>query len=219
MKIMRLSLVMLLLSVCSHSFAKTSYITDEFDIMLRILPAMDSKIIKPLPTGTPLTVVIEDAGKAHSQVRTKDGTIGYVLTRFISDRPAAKTQVASLQKQVQILKQDPDNLKSKYVDLEVSYSRLSQKFRNLVDEKEQIESSLNKFKTDSKDVTGLSDKAKRLEKQVEQLIIQMDDMRIQNEALKDSSIKKAWLTGAMIAFFGVLLGWIFSKTGSRRQGW
>ena len=141
------------------------------------------------------------------------------MTRFISDRPAAKTQVASLQKQVQILKQDPDNLKSKYVDLEVSYSRLSQKFRNLVDEKEQIESSLNKFKTDSKDVTGLSDKAKRLEKQVEQLIIQMDDMRIQNEALKDSSIKKAWLTGAMIAFFGVLLGWIFSKTGSRRQGW
>lgn len=217
MKSKKILLIFLACFVTSVNAAKKSYITDEFDIMLRALPAMDSRILKPLPTGTPLTVVIEDAGKAHSQVRTQDGTIGYVLTRFISDRPAAKSQVENLKKQIQVLKQDPDNLKAKYVDLETSYTRLSQKLRSLIDDKEQVEAALEKFKTDSQDVTGLSEKAGRLEKQVEQLIIQLDDMRIQNEALKDSSNQKAWLTGALIALFGMTLGWIFSKTGGRRR--
>jgi len=201
----------------SSVFAVEKYITDEFDIMLRISPSMDAKIIKPLPTGTPLTVVIEDAGKAHSQVKMPDGTIGYVLTRFISNKPAARMELAALQKQVDLLKQDPNNLKAKYIDLERSYDRLSRQFRGMIDSKEQVEDKLNKLKSDSGNVGALSDKAESLEKKVEQLIIQLDDMRIQNEALKDQSDKKAWLIGAIIALFGVTLGWVFSKTGGRRR--
>jgi SH3 domain protein len=199
------------------SYANTKYITDEFDIMLRTLPAMDANIIKALPTGTPLTVVIEDAGKAHSQVRTTDGAVGYVLTRFISDKPAARSQLAGLQEQIELLRQDPDNLKSKYVDLEASYSRLSQQFRNMIDSKDAVENELDQLKEDSGNVVELSEKAKNLEKKVEQLIIQMDEMRIQNQTLKDQSEKKAWTVGAVIALVGVLLGWIFSKTGGRRR--
>jgi len=67
---------MLTLSVVSAAQSKVNYITDEFDIMLRSTPSMSGKIIKPLRTGTQLNVIIEDAGKAHSQVRLNDGSIG-----------------------------------------------------------------------------------------------------------------------------------------------
>jgi len=219
MKVYSIVVSLIFLSITTSVHAKKSYITDEFDIMLRSLPAMDAKIIKPLPTGTPLTVVIDDAGKAHSQVKMKDGPVGYVLTRFISARPAAKSQLAALKEQIKVLKQDPDNLKSKYVDLESNYTKLSQKYRNLIDEKDSVESSLKKIRNDSKNTVALSEGNERLEKQVEQLIIQLDDVRIQNEALKDNSDNKSRFFGAMIAFIGVILGWIFSKTGGKRRQW
>jgi len=213
------SIAIALTFVTSVAQSKVSFITDEFDIMLRTTPSMNSKIIKPLGTGTPLNVIIEDAGKAHSQVRLNDGTIGYVLTRFISPKPAAKTQLAKLEEQIRVLNEDPDQLKSKYVDLEANYSRLSQKFRGLIESNEKLESDLKKFKEDSGNVAGLSESKDRLETQVDQLIIQLDDVRIENEALKDNSEKKSWILGALTALFGVFLGWVFSKTGGKRRQW
>ena len=129
--------------------AKTQYITDEFDIMLRVAPSIGSKIIKPLPTGTPLTVIITNAGKAHSQVRTKGGLVGYVLTRFISPNEPAKIQVTRLTSQLKSLQDNPDQLESKYLDLQKSYERLSQNLRNMVDSKEETEIRFKKLKTAS----------------------------------------------------------------------
>jgi len=59
------------------------------------------------------------------------------------------------------------------VDLEVNYSRLSQKFRESIERSEKLESTLNKLKNDSGDVVGLSEARDSLGKQVEQLIIQL----------------------------------------------
>jgi len=67
MRIQSIVVSLIFLSIATSVQAKKSYITDEFDIMLRSQPAMDAKIIKPLPTGTPLTVVIEEAGRAQLQ--------------------------------------------------------------------------------------------------------------------------------------------------------
>jgi len=199
------------------AFAQTQYITDEFDIMLRVAPSIGSKIIKPLPTGTPMTVIITDAGKAHSQVRTADGLVGYVLTRFISPNQPAKIQVARLKKQLQALQENPEELESKYLDLQQSYERLSQNLRNMIDSKELAEDKYEKLKIVSGNTATLSEKASELETKVEQLVLQLDDMRIQNETLKDQSEKKSWMVGASIALFGVLIGAILASLSVRNK--
>ena len=208
-------LVSLILS--NIGFAKTQFITDEFDIMLRVAPSIGSKIIKPLPTGTPLTVIITNAGKAHSQVRTKDGLVGYVLTRFISQNEPAKIRVSRLEQQLQSLQESPEKLESKYLDLQKSYDRLSQNLRTMVDNKEVAESRYEKLKAASGDAAVLSAKANELEIKVEQLVLQLDDMRIQNETLKDNSEKKSWVIGGSIMLFGVLFGVILTVLSSRRK--
>lgn len=202
------------------SQAQTQYITDEFDIMLRVAPSIGSKIIKPLPTGTPMSVTITNAGKAHSQVRTKDGLVGYVLTRFISKNQPAKLRVASLEKRLKSLQDNPDQLESKYLDLQSNYERLSQNLRGMVDNKEQAEEKYEKLKLASGSAALLSEKAIDLEKKVEQLVLQLDDMRIQNETLKDQSEKKSWMVGGFIALFGVLFGAILTGLNARKKrGW
>ena len=180
-------------------------------------PSIGSKIIKPLPTGTPLTVIITNAGKAHSQVRTKDGLVGYVLTRFISLNEPAKVRVSRLEQQLQSLQENPEKLESKYLDLQKSYDRLSQKLRTLVDNKEETETRYEKLKTASGNTAVLSARATELETKVEQLVLQLDDMRIQNETLKDSSEKKSWVIGGSIMLFGVFFGAILTVLSSRKK--
>lgn len=208
-------------ALCANiAFAKTQFITDEFDIMLRVAPSIGAKIIKPLATGTPLTVIITDAGKAHSQVRTKDGLVGYVLTRFISPNEPAKIRLSRVEKRLQSLQENPDKLESRYLDLQKSYERLSQNLRSMVDGKEKAESRYNKLKLDSGNTASLSEKAAELETKVEQLVLQLDDMRIQNETLKDQSEKKSWTIGGAIALFGVLFGALITVlSGRKKRNW
>ena len=206
----------LILSI-NVSLAKTQFITDEFNIMLRVAPSIGSKIIKPLPTGTPLTVIITDAGKAHSQVRTKDGLVGYVLTRFISQNEPAKIRLSRLDEQLKSLQESPEKLESKYLDLQKSYERLSQNLRTMVDNKEAAETRYAQLKTASGNTAVLSEKASELETKVEQLVLQLDDMRIQNETLKDNSEKKSWVIGGSIMLFGVLFGAVLVVLSSRRK--
>ncbi|MGH1427958.1 MAG: TIGR04211 family SH3 domain-containing protein [Arenicella sp.] len=209
--------VCLILGAAKTAFSATQYITDEFDIMLRVAPSIGAKIIKPLPTGTPLTVIITNAGKAHSQVRTKDGLVGYVLTRFISRNEPAKLRVVQLEKRLKSLEENPEKLESKYLDLQKSYERLSQNLRSMVDSKEQAEEKYAKLKLDSGNAAALSEEATELGKKVEQLVLQLDDMRIQNETLKDHSEKKSWIVGGVIALFGVLFGAILTGLNARKK--
>ena len=210
-----ITILLIFLSVSAK--AERQYITDQFDIMLRVAPGLGTKIIKPLPTGTPLTVIISDAGKAHSQVRTEDGLVGYVLTRFISTQPAARDRVKVLEKQRESLRENLDQFKSQYVDLQNSYENLSKKFHSLIESKEQLEARYKKLETDSENVVELSDKAEKLEKEVEQLVLQLDDMQIENVALKDQSEKKSWVFGGAIALFGVLFGAILVSVNRKKH--
>jgi len=168
-------------------------------------------------TGTPLTVSIINAGKAHSQVRTKDGLVGYVLTRFISPNEPAKVRVLRLERQLQSLQENPEKLESKYLDLQKSYERLSQNLRAMVDSKEAIETRYESLKNASGNAAVLSEKSSELETKVEQLVLQLDDMRIQNETLKDNSEKKSWVIGGSIMLFGVFFGAILTVLSSRRK--
>ena len=90
----------------------------------------------------------------------------------------------------------------------------------MVDGKEKAESRYNKLKLDSGNTASLSEKAAELETKVEQLVLQLDDMRIQNETLKDQSEKKSWTIGGAIALFGVLFGALITVlSGRKKRNW
>lgn len=216
-----------ILMVCFTAFlhqsvsAQTYYVTDEFKLMLRTGPGIGNKIIKTLPTGTKLSVVIQDAGKGHSQVRTQDGTIGYVFTKFVTKDVPSKFRVQFLEKQLADLKGKPEGLQSKLLNLQESYDELSQNYQKSIDVKDQLSKQLEKIKVASSDAVGLSESNTKLEEEVRQLILQLDDLRIQNETMKDQSEKKWFALGASIVFLGIFLGWVLSrfKPNHRRSNW
>ncbi len=204
----------------SSAGAETSYVTDDFEVMLRTGPGMDNRIIKGISSGTPMSVVVEDAGRAHSQVRLDDGTVGFVLTRFISSEPSSKIRADNLAKKLDELKSNPKGLQSKLLVLQESYDKLSQNYRKVIDDRDNIKQQLEKITLASSDAVSLSLKTDNLENENRQLILQMDDLRIQNETMKDQSDKKWFALGAVTIILGLLLGYILSRfKGRRRASW
>ena len=214
--------LILLCAVLSNTqvFAQTRYVTDDFKVMLRTGPSLQNKIVTPLNSGTRLEVLREDAGNGHSQIQTSDGKIGYMLTRFLSPNRSARSRVKTLEAQLKQLRSKPGELQALFaVSQEENQDLISQNTR-LTTQFEAASKELATIKEVSADAVNLSQRSAKLEIEVQQLLLQLDDIRIQNEVLKDQSAKRWYVLGGGTVFIGLLLGWILSiASRPRRQSW
>lgn len=214
----KLAIIFVCCLFSSLVWGQQRYVTDDFEVMLRTGPSVKNKIIVSLKSGTGIEVLREDAGNGHSQVRTSKGEIGYVLKRFISNRPSARNRVTALEAQLAQLRSKPEEIQSLLADSQEENKVLIEQNVVLTDRAQSLSNELSKIKEVSGDVISLSNKNQKLSSEVQQLLLQLDDMRIQNEALKDNSEMMRNLVGAGILLVGLFLGWILSRSGRRSQG-
>lgn len=216
-RLRNLQIISLLLFLPFSATAETNFVTDEFEIMLRTGPSVQNKIIAALPSGTSLQVLRGDAGNAHSQVQTQAGEIGYVLTRFLSDVPAAKNRLKALESQLKQLQSKPNEIRSLLLAAQTDNRKLSQENRQYQDDFNKIKADYDRLRSISKDSANLADDNQRLNSEVQQLLLQLDDIRIQNESLKDNSERKWFMLGAFAVGVGLFFGWILSFAKKRRR--
>lgn len=219
----RLVAVTFCLYSCLTAFnaqAQTRYVTDDFKVMLRTGPSVQNKIVDSLSSGKRLEVLREDAGNGHSQVQTSDGKIGYVLTRFLSTNRSARSRVKSLEGQLKKLRSKPGELQALLATSQEENQELITSNLTLTNQYKQASEELARIKEVSADAVNLSQRSAKLESEVQQLLLQLDDIRIQNEVLKDQSAKRWYVLGGGTVLIGLLLGWILSiAKRPRRQSW
>lgn len=216
------ALLILVCSVFSNSavVAQTRYVTDDFKIMLRTGPSVQNKIVDSLNSGTSLEVLREDAGNGHSQVQTSDGQIGYVLTRFLSANRSARSRIKTLEDQLRQLRSTPGELQTLLATSQEDNQELISQNTQLTKQFNEAAEELAQIKSVSSDSVNLSQRNAKLETEVQQLLLQLDDIRIQNEVLKDQSAKRWFVLGGGTVLIGLLLGWILSiARRPRRQSW
>ncbi len=200
--------------------AQTRYVTDDFKVMLRTGPSTRNKIVDSLNSGTRLEVLREDAGNGHSQVQTSSGKIGYVLTRFLSNSRSARSRVKSLESQLAQLRSKPGELQALLASSQEENQELITQNTRLTNEYKAASQELAEIKAVSADAVNLSQRSAKLESEVQQLLLQLDDIRIENEVLKDQSAKRWYVLGGGTVLIGLLLGWILSiARRPRRQSW
>ena len=84
------------------AFAATLYISDELTVPLRRGPSNGHKIINAaLPSGLALEVLGEDTAAGFTQVRTPNGTEGWVPTQYLVNQPVAKDRLAAATKRIE----------------------------------------------------------------------------------------------------------------------
>lgn len=201
-------------------FAKTVYVTDKLDLPLRSEESNKGKIISLLPTGTPLTVLKEDTKSGFSRVQLKSGMQGYIATRNTMPDPPNRNQLESTSKNMASLQSEADSLREELAKAKAAVTPGSTLEQSLAAERDRLDRELTELKRTAAAQIQIKDERDKLQERVVNVERELEQLKLENGALKDGASQDWFLYGGMLSLAGVILGFILPKLAwRRRNGW
>jgi len=197
--------------------AETQYVTDRLEVTLRTGESTRYRILRMLPSGTPLEILSINKATNYARVRLEDGSTGYVLLHEIQQEPVARTRVAELEAQLAELQQKPDALAAQLSRLQAEHAALSSENQNLRENKQRLEQELATIRRASANILDITNDRDQLRIQVSELTREQADLQQQNRDLLNQSHQRWFLIGAGVVSGGILIGLILPHLRLRRR--
>lgn len=167
------------------------YLSGPDTIELRSGRSAKHKIVKKIALGSELEII--KTIKEYSLARTKDGTEGWILDQFLTEKPQLKHLITAENK---TLKQD--------------LTKLSDQLKKLQDENQQIRHA-------AEHPLQISDQNAILVKDNVSLEATNGMLSQELQMVRDNSEKQWFLIGIGTILFGMLIGLLLSKLRRRRK--
>lgn len=203
-----------LILMSAASAAATRYVSDELSINMRRGPGTSYGISELLSAGTQVETLDETNG--WTQVRTPEGETGYVLTRFLSNTPAARTRIARMESQVEALKSENKALRAELATALEGSSELGQLKRELVAENKALEAELARITRVSANAVRISEENEEFRERLLAMQSEVERLRFENKSLQ--SRRNGMKIGALILIGGIVLGLLLPMFRRRRKG-
>ena len=214
MKPLLLTLLLFASTVSAQSYV---YITDSVDIPMRSSNKIErnpSNVIKMLSSGTQLEILATENGWTKVKF---EKTIGWIISRYLTSQPSAQSQLEKLNRSYNANKllltkqlQKNKELEAKIVELKTKNTLLSVQTGKSQSEKEHIEQVY-------KDALKLEHVNEKLTTEVLQLKTEIQLLQNSNIAAQESNSRNWFIVGALVLFFGFIMGFIFSKRSTQRR--
>lgn len=217
----RIIVIALLALTSLAAQAETRYVTDQFRITLRSGESATHRIIRMLPTGTPLRVLRENSESGYTHVRTPDGKEGYVLSRQLLNEPIARDKLKELNERVRELEQAPGQLSARLSSLQKEHAELKRAHEETLTVKRDTEQELATLQRTAANAIRIGKERNELRKRVAALTRQLEELKQQNRELQNSNDQRWFLIGGGVVVGGILLGLILPrlKVRKRRDSW
>jgi SH3 domain protein len=207
-----LALILLTLRVSAESYV---YITDQLDLPIRSDKSFGNNIIRLLPSGTELSL-LQSTEDGWAQIQFDD-TIGWIKSFYLSPDPSAREKLKKLTR---------------------TYNANKLLISKLSGEKEELESQLLTVKQENTDLIVQSSKSQAEKEHIEQIYQDALKLEHENEKLiqeklqlkaelqlsvnntqiqKDTSSRNWFIVGAIVLFFGMIIGFIVPGLLNRRR--
>jgi SH3 domain protein len=205
--------------ICVPASAATVYISDQLTVPLRRGPSNSHKILHAgLPSGTALEVLGEDTAAGFTQVRTPNGTEGWVPTQFLSNEPVARDRLAAANRRVESLEQQLKTLRDTYQETRGARSQSEGRVTDLSKQTEKLQAELAEVRRISATSIANYEENKQLKASNEALQKQVTDLTARVRDLDRNVVLKWLLAGGALVLLGLILGaWI--KSRPKRSSW
>ncbi len=120
----KLALIIAFLAAAPGAHAVDRFVTDQFKITMRSGQSSSNKVLRMLPSGYPLRLIGNDKATGYSEVQTKDGKRGYVLTRYLDAIPSARNRITEIENKLKELQSEPERLAAKLGTLQDTHKKL-----------------------------------------------------------------------------------------------
>jgi len=204
---------------CVPALAATAYISDQLTVPLRRGPSNTHRILHAgLPSGTQLEVLSEDTAAGFTQVRTPNGTEGWVPTQYLSNEPVARDRLAAANRRVEALEQQLKTLRDTYQQTRGARTQSEGRVTDLSKQTEKLQAELAEVRRISATSIANYEENKQLKASNQALQTQVTQLTARVQQL-DRNVMLSWLlAGGGLVLLGLLLGaWI--KSRPKRSSW
>ncbi len=209
------NLVLFIIFLASSVNAETFvYITDQVDIPIRSEKSLGNTIIRLLPSGTKLSVlqITEDG---WTEVKYQD-TIGWISSRYLSNNISAREELKQAntvinENQLLITKHETE-LK----ELNKQLLLLNNKNKELLIKSSKSEAEKTHIEQIYQDALKLEHENEKLNQEQLQLKTELQLAQNNSQIERDTSQRNWFIVGALVLFFGIVIGFIMPKRLNRR---
>ena len=198
------------------SFAATLYVSDTtVEANLRTGTQQENRIIALLRPGTQLELLSEEDGWA--EVTLADGRTGWILRRYLSERPPWRVTAEKLATENEQLRAQVGTIKGGNQDLLQKNKELQKQVDLQQRELEKLRRDYEELKNSSTNYLNLKMAYENLQKGTRQSNAKLDKLEKAHGKLKTSTGIRWFLSGAGVLLLGWLLGSSVARLRRRRS--
>jgi len=212
-----LLLVPLWFAALSLQAAETRYITDVFEVTMRSGTSTANSIVRLLRSGEPVTLLEVDEATQYSLVESADGKRGYVLSRFLTDGPAARELLDKLTARHQQLQARFDEQVTEIDDLKQILQQEQADNQALKTALRASEQELSGIREAAENTLNILDQNKRMQIMVDQLREEKAVLSDANAKLSDSTQIDWFVRGAAVSLIAFFIGILVTRIRWRKK--
>ena len=205
------------LMLTGTAFAETQYVSDTLEITMRSGKGTNFGITRMLRSGTPVEVLEVDKKSGYTQVRTKSGKEGWVLSRFLMNGRAARERLATAEKNLAELELENRKLTTSMMAVTEEKSGLEKNLQELEGQSRGVNQELSEIKRTASSALAIDSENKELKGRMVSLERQLQTVQQENETLKDRTARDWFMVGAAVVLLGIIVGLIIPKIRFRKK--
>ena len=210
-------LVFLLFFLAGNAVAETRYVSDVLEITMRSGKGTSFGITRMLRSGTAVQVLEVDKKSGYTQVRTKSGKEGWVLSRFLMNGRAARERLAATEKSLAELELENRKLTTSMSTLTEEKKTLASNLGELEGESRSVSQELTEIKRTASSALAIDSENKDLKGRLVSLERQLQTVQQENQSLKDRTARDWFMVGAAVVLLGIIIGLIIPKIRFRKK--
>ena len=196
--------------------ADTLYVSDTtLEANLRSGTSQDNRIIGMLRPGTKVTLTSEQDGWA--EVTLEDGRTGWILRRYLSERPPWRETAERLQKENEQLRSKLNTVRTDYQQMMQKSTELQKQMDSQQGELLSAQSDYEELKKSSTNYLNLKMAYENLQNEARQTKAKLDELEKAYGKLKTSRALRWFLSGAGVLILGWIIGSSMARVKRRRS--
>ena len=199
------------------AFGESAWVSDQFEVTLRTGPSTTNAIQRMLPSGTELELLEEDAESGYSRVRTRTGTEGWVLSRYLMPEPAARDQLAVLTQQLTNAADEGTSMQTQLGSIRSEYDAAKQRIAQLEQDNADLQAEIDEIRRTAANVLAVDNQNRNLQQQLTDAEMTVSILEQENAQLTSRTTRNWFITGALVLFGGVMLGLLIPKLSWSRR--
>ena len=192
------------------------YITDQVDIPIRSDKSFGDNIIRSLPSGSELSLLQITDDNVWAQIKYDD-TVGWIIASYLSKDPPAREELKKIKRTYNANKLLNAKLQSEKENLENQLLSLKKENADLIVQNSKSQAEKAHIEQIYQDALKLEHENERLIQETLQLKTELQLAENNTQIEKDTSQRNWFIVGALVLFFGMVIGYIVPGLVKRRR--